>query len=110
MGYGGPRYEFADEVPVAPVTPSTQPPTWFYPRGTVALINNGPGTNGSQFVLVTRDSVSGDQSEPIGTIVGGLDVVDTVVAAGDDGASVSGLDGGSPVLTTVIRTATVTFG
>jgi cyclophilin family peptidyl-prolyl cis-trans isomerase len=44
-GMGGPGYAFADE----PVTRS-------YSKGTLAMANSGPDTNGSQFFIMTQDN------------------------------------------------------
>jgi cyclophilin family peptidyl-prolyl cis-trans isomerase len=44
-GTGGPGYKFADE-----------PVTRDYKRGTVAMANAGPNTNGSQFFIVHADA------------------------------------------------------
>ena len=44
-GTGGPGYKFADE----PVTES-------YSRGTIAMANSGPNTNGSQFFIMLADN------------------------------------------------------
>ncbi|MCW2777199.1 MAG: putative peptidyl-prolyl cis-trans isomerase cyclophilin type [Frankiales bacterium] len=71
-GTGGPGYRFADEN----LTGAT------YPRGTVAMANSGPGTNGSQFFLVYKDSQLPPDYTPFGTITQGLDVLDKVAKAG----------------------------
>ena len=71
-GTGGPGYRFADE--------NLEGAT--YPRGTVAMANSGPGTNGSQFFLVYKDSQLPPDYTPFGRITAGLDVIDKVAAAG----------------------------
>lgn len=71
-GSGGPGYAFADEN----LTGAT------YPRGTVAMANSGPGTNGSQFFLVYADSQLPPSYSPFGKITAGLDVLEKVAAAG----------------------------
>ncbi|GAA4454476.1 peptidylprolyl isomerase [Phytohabitans houttuyneae] len=82
-GTGGPTYSFYNEnVPSAPeATPSPgteQPPA--YPKGTVALIGNPPGSNGSQFLIFFKDfSPTDTPSYPIvGRVTSGLDVVETI--------------------------------
>ena len=55
-----------------------------YPRGTIALVNRGPGTSGSAFFLVAQDSPLPPTFTPLGTITEGLPVLDAVVAAGSD--------------------------
>jgi peptidyl-prolyl cis-trans isomerase B (cyclophilin B) len=77
-GRGGPGYAFADENlrafgSGAPVT---------YPAGTLAMANSGPGTNGSQFFLVYRDSRLDPAYTPFGRVTSGLEVVRRVAAAG----------------------------
>lgn len=85
-GRGGPGYRFAEEGLEAAS----------YPRGTVAMVNSGPGTTGSQFFLVHRDSPLPAQYSPVGTIgAGGLAVLDTVAAAG---AGPVDANGGTPPL------------
>jgi peptidyl-prolyl cis-trans isomerase B (cyclophilin B) len=90
-GTGGPGYEFANEYPTnqfQPDSPALQQPV-VYPRGTLAMANAGPGTNGSQFFLVYKDS----QLPPGYTAFGkiddeGLKTLDKVGAAGvADGSS-----------------------
>jgi peptidyl-prolyl cis-trans isomerase B (cyclophilin B) len=72
-GRGGPGYRFAEEA-LAEVS---------YARGTVALVNSGPATTGSQFFLVYEDSPLPAQYTPVGTIgEAGLEVLDRVAAAG----------------------------
>ncbi|MFI9329072.1 peptidylprolyl isomerase [Kitasatospora sp. NPDC052868] len=77
-GTGGPGYKFADEN----LTGAT------YPAGTVAMANSGPGTNGSQFFLVYKDTKLDPAYTPFGKITGGLDVLQKIAAAGT-------LDGGT---------------
>jgi len=73
-GGGGPGYEFADENLAGAV----------YPAGTVAMANAGPGTNGSQFFLVYKNTTLAPNYTPFGTITSGLDLLTKVAAAGDD--------------------------
>ncbi|MEU5554176.1 MULTISPECIES: peptidylprolyl isomerase [unclassified Micromonospora] len=83
-GLGGPSYSFHNEnVPTAPeASPSPspdQPPT--YPKGTVAMISNPPGANGSQFLIFFEDFTTAEPSFPvIGRVTGGLDVVEKIGA------------------------------
>ncbi|MCW2606584.1 MAG: putative peptidyl-prolyl cis-trans isomerase cyclophilin type [Frankiales bacterium] len=71
-GTGGPGYRFADEA----LEGAT------YPRGTVAMANSGPGTNGSQFFLVYKDSALDANYTPVGKITQGLEVLDKVAKGG----------------------------
>ncbi|MCL7458468.1 peptidylprolyl isomerase [Micromonospora echinofusca] len=76
-GLGGPTYSFYDEnVPTAPsASPAAgQPAT--YPKGTVAMVANPPGANGSQFLMFFKDFTTTDPKYPIiGRVTGGIDVV-----------------------------------
>jgi peptidyl-prolyl cis-trans isomerase B (cyclophilin B) len=92
-GSGGPGYQFANEYPTnqyQPDDPQLQNPVT-YPRGTLAMANAGPGTNGSQFFLVCKDS----QLPPNYTAFGkidetGLATLDKIAAAGVAGGGQDG--------------------
>ena len=90
-GAGGPGYSFPDEV----ADDAT------YPRGTVAMANAGPGTNGSQFFLVHQDSPLPPDYTVFGRITSGLDVLDAVAAAGSTPPS-----DGAPNTTVQLQTVT----
>jgi peptidyl-prolyl cis-trans isomerase B (cyclophilin B) len=80
-GTGGPGYKFADENLAGAK----------YTAGTVAMANSGPGTNGSQFFLVYKNSLSLPASyTPFGTIVSGLNIIQKVAQAGSDNSNGSG--------------------
>jgi peptidyl-prolyl cis-trans isomerase B (cyclophilin B) len=95
-GSGGPGYSFPDEN----LTGAT------YPAGTVAMANSGPNTNGSQFFLVFTDTQLSPNYTPFGTITAGLEVLQKVGAAGDDGSNPAG--GGKPVLPIDITDVVIT--
>ncbi len=89
-GTGGPGYQFADEYPTnqfQPDDPKLGQPV-VYPRGTLAMANAGPGTNGSQFFLVYKDSQLPPNYTVFGTIdETGLATLDKIAGAGTaDGA------------------------
>jgi len=94
-GTGGPGYQFADEYPTDQYPrgdPALKQPVR-YPRGTVAMANAGPNTNGSQFFLVYRDSQLPPAYTVFGTIdAAGLATLDKIAAAGVAG----GGDDGTP--------------
>jgi peptidyl-prolyl cis-trans isomerase B (cyclophilin B) len=73
-GSGGPGYAFNDEN-LAGAT---------YPAGTVAMANAGPNTNGSQFFFTWKDTTLSPAYTPFGKVIGGLDVLQRIAAAGDD--------------------------
>jgi peptidyl-prolyl cis-trans isomerase B (cyclophilin B) len=93
QGNGGPGYQFANEYPTnqyQPDDPKLGVPV-VYPRGTLAMANAGPGTNGSQFFLVYKDS----QLPPNYTVFGtvdetGLATLDKIAAAGTADGSQDG--------------------
>ncbi|MFI9159158.1 peptidylprolyl isomerase [Kitasatospora aureofaciens] len=95
-GTGGPGYKFADEN----LTGAT------YPAGTVAMANSGPGTNGSQFFLVYKDTQLPPNYTPFGKITGGLDVVQKIAAAG----TLEGGSDGHPMADVTFNSVTVSKG
>ncbi|WP_327142610.1 peptidylprolyl isomerase [Nocardia sp. NBC_01327] len=87
-GMGGPGYEFDDEYPTdtfGSTDAAAASGPVLYPRGTLAMANAGPGTNGSQFFLVYGDSQLPPSYTVFGTIdTAGLAVLDKVAAGGTD--------------------------
>ncbi|RDI46425.1 peptidylprolyl isomerase [Nocardia mexicana] len=69
---GGPGYGFPDEVDG----------TETYGRGTVAMGNQGPGTNGSEFFIVHSFANIPPNYSVLGRVVSGMEVLDGIVAAG----------------------------
>jgi cyclophilin family peptidyl-prolyl cis-trans isomerase len=70
-GTGGPGYKFNNEKIVGE-----------YTRGTVAMANSGPDTNGSQFFIMHKDNTSMPKDYVIfGKVVEGMDVVDKIANA-----------------------------
>ncbi len=84
-GEGGPGYRYADELPVD-LAPAPTDPTGarkIYPRGTLAMANAGPDTNGSQFFLVYGNAYLRPNYTIFGTVgEEGLATLDRVAAAG----------------------------
>lgn len=84
-GSGGPGYRFDNEYPTNQYRrfdPALQQPV-VYPRGTLAMANSGPDSNGSQFFIVYRDSAL----VPTYTVFGrvdeaGMAVLDRLVSGG----------------------------
>jgi len=69
-GSGGPGYRFADE-------PVTRP----YTKGTLAMANAGPDTNGSQFFIVHAANPDLRSSYTIfGEVASGIDVLDAIAS------------------------------
>ncbi len=83
-GEGGPGYSYKDELPTdLPDWPEGAPGRKVYARGTVAMANAGPDTNGSQFFLVYGDSSLRPDYTVFGTVDSlGLRTLDRVAAGG----------------------------
>jgi peptidyl-prolyl cis-trans isomerase B (cyclophilin B) len=74
-GTGGPGYTFADEINHHPIV-----------RGTLAMANAGPNTNGSQFFIVTAEATPwlDGKHTAFGQVTSGMDVVDQIQSAATD--------------------------
>jgi cyclophilin family peptidyl-prolyl cis-trans isomerase len=90
-GTGGPGYEFEDEINQHKIV-----------RGTLAMANAGPNTNGSQFFIVTADATPwlDGKHTAFGQVTDGEDVVQRI------GTTQTG-PGDRPVTPIEIRTITV---
>lgn len=81
-GQGGPTYSYYDEnLPAgapAPEPSASAPatPEVTYPKGTVAVLGNPKGVNGSQFLIFHKDFTSADpQYSILGSVTSGLDTL-----------------------------------
>lgn len=109
-GWGDPGYSFKDELDSAKALPN-----WpgfpdgsrkVYPRGTLAMANAGPDTNGSQFFLVYADS----RLRPDYTVFGhvtdeGMEVLDRIAAGGIDPGTEGSPEDGAPAIGVTIERA-----
>lgn len=78
-GMGGPGYKFADEL-----NPETESYKRGYLRGTLAMANSGPNTNGSQFFIMHKDYPLPHAYTIFGRVVEGLDVIDAIAEVKKD--------------------------
>lgn len=81
-GTGGPGYTFADE-----------PFEGEYTKGTVAMANAGPNTNGSQFFIMHQDNPLPKNYVIFGKVITGIETVDKIAEA----PTVPGGEGSRPV-------------
>jgi cyclophilin family peptidyl-prolyl cis-trans isomerase len=72
-GTGGPGYKFNDE-----------PFEGEYSRGTIAMANSGPNTNGSQFFIMHQDYPLPPQYVIFGKVLEGMETVDAIAALETD--------------------------
>ena len=75
-GTGGPGYNFKDEINHHRIV-----------KGTLAMANAGPNTNGSQFFIVTADATPwlDGKHTAFGQVTSGQDVVDAIQSVDRDG-------------------------
>ncbi|MGW1061300.1 peptidylprolyl isomerase [Micromonospora rubida] len=100
-GTGGPAYKLTEEN-----LPTDKRPA--YPKGVIAMANSGqPGSTGSQFFIVYGDSQLDPNYTVLGTITGGMDIVEAVAKAGDDKAFAQQAGGGHPKKEVVIKKLTM---
>lgn len=75
QGVTGPGFTFDDQLPKR----------GDYVAGSVAMANQRPGANGSQFLVMVQDAPNLEPQYPLfGQVVEGLDVVRKIAADGDD--------------------------
>lgn len=92
-GMGGPGYKFEDE-----------PFSGKYERGTIAMANSGPDTNGSQFFIMHKDYPLPPNYVIFGKVTSGLEVVDKIAEA----PTKPGGEGSSPVTPVTVTSVTIT--
>ncbi len=79
-GAGGPGYRFADEF-----DPASEIYKAGYARGTMAMANSGPNTNGSQFFIMHQQGALPYSYSIFGTVVSGQETVDAIATTPRDG-------------------------
>lgn len=91
-GMGGPGYKFADEKFNGE-----------YKRGTLAMANAGPNTNGSQFFIMHKDYPLPPNYVIFGRVTEGLETVDAIATA----PTKPGGEGSSPVTPVTVTSVTI---
>lgn len=94
-GSGGPGYTFDDEPFVGE-----------YTRGTIAMANAGPNTNGSQFFIMHEDYALPKNYVIFGKVISGMDLVDNIATAPVSADPRSG-ETSTPVTPVVVATVTI---
>jgi peptidyl-prolyl cis-trans isomerase B (cyclophilin B) len=106
QGSGGPGFAIKDELPQG-LKPAADGQSQIYPKGTLAMANSGPNTNGSQFFLVYADSTLPPNYSIFGTIdPAGLTTIDKIAAGGITPSPNGGPTDGAPKTPVTITTAT----
>lgn len=114
-GSGGPTYSYtAEPDSLAALAPSPDGTGVIYPRGSIAMAQGGqPPTIGSQFFICFQDTQLPPEYTLVGTITSGIEVIEAVATAGNDGSFETGPDGspgpggGAPLLPITLTTVTV---
>lgn len=91
-GMGDPGYKFDDEAF-----------TGKYERGTIAMANSGPDTNGSQFFIMHADYPLPPNYVIFGKVTEGLETVDKIATA----PTKPGGEGSSPVTPVTVTSVTI---
>lgn len=91
-----PGYKFADE---------NLPASASYPKGTLAMANSGPDTNGSQFFTILKDYPLPPDYSVFGKVTDGLDTTLAALEAAADPAAPNGVP---PKEQVVIESVTIT--
>jgi peptidylprolyl isomerase len=94
-GAGGPGYQFQDELPT----------TRSYTKGTIAMANSGPNTNGSQFFIMLSNYSLPKSYSIFGQVSSGQDVVDKI---GNVPVKMANGENSSPTVDVHIVTVTIT--
>ena len=101
-GSGGPGFQFANEYPTDELDDTAVQS--IYPRGSIAMANAGPDTNGSQFFLNYADSTLAPDYTYFGNVTEeGLETLDAIAEKGVEG----GASDGAPAEEVRIESATV---
>lgn len=93
-GTGGPGYKFDDE-----------PFQGEYVRGTVAMANAGPNTNGSQFFIMHQDYPLPKNYVIFGQVIRGLETVDKIAGAPIEASPMGEMS--KPVSPVIVESVTI---
>lgn len=77
-------------------------------RGMISMANSGPNTGGSQFFILVKDATWLDGARAVfGKVVDGMNVVDAIAEAENDGRYEPSPGGGRPVTDIVVNSITI---
>lgn len=104
-GTGGPGYKLQEEN--LPPIPANGSGSVVYPRGTVAMANAGPGTTGSQFFIVYKDSDFPPDYTVLGHVTKGMNIIDYVASKGTADGSQDGRPKQPLQITNMVSSASI---